>query len=246
MKNTLKISILAYVLIQSATAAMAFQTNLQGAWQQVTMQNGAEITRVLLLSDHYFAWTEYATTDGAFLNTKGGRWQLENEQLTFTYEFHTADTGMVGQSEKWLAKIEQGELLLHQNIAGRQLRWEAADQNKTTPLTGAWLMAGRVNNGEIARRDTNVPRKTMKILTGEHFQWIAYNTATKQFFGTGGGLYTAENGLYTERLRFFSRDNNRVGMNLEFKFEVHGNDWHHSGNSSSGEPLYEIWARRER
>ena len=43
----------------------------------------------------------------------------------------------------------------------------------------------------------------MKILTGSRFQWIAYNTETKQFFGTGGGSYTAKNGVYTENIEFF-------------------------------------------
>jgi hypothetical protein len=85
----------------------------------------------------------------------------------------------------------------------------------------------------------------MKILTGDRIQWIAYNTETKKFFGTGGGNYTAENGKYTENIGFFSRDNSRVGMSLQFDFEVKDGDWHHSGNNSRGEPMYEVWSRRK-
>ena len=50
-------------------------------------------------------------------------------------------------------------------------------------LQGAWLMSGRVRNGNTEARDTSRPRKTMKILSGTRFQWIAYNTETKQFSG---------------------------------------------------------------
>ena len=85
----------------------------------------------------------------------------------------------------------------------------------------------------------------MKILTPTRFQWIAYNTETKQFMGTGGGTYTAVDGKYTENIQFFSRDKTRVGMSLGFNFDVQEEDWHHSGNNSKGEPMYEIWAKRK-
>ena len=44
-------------------------------------------------------------------------------------------------------------------------------------------MSGRVRNGQKQLRDTNRPRKTMKILSGTRFQWIAYNTETQKFMG---------------------------------------------------------------
>ncbi|MDX1470670.1 MAG: hypothetical protein R3213_04170 [Flavobacteriaceae bacterium] len=63
--------------------------------------------------------------------------------------------------------------------------------------------------------------------------------------GTGGGTYTTEDGKYTENIEFFSRDNSRVGASLEFDFELVDGDWHHSGFSSKGDPLYEIWTLRD-
>jgi hypothetical protein len=88
-------------------------------------------------------------------------------------------------------------------------------------------------------------RRTMKILSGTRFQWIAYNTETKEFFGTGGGTYQTQNGKYTENIEFFSRDNSRVGSRLEFDFAVDGGNWNHKGLSSKGDPIDEIWTRRE-
>ncbi len=94
------------------------------------------------------------------------------------------------------------------------------------------------------KRDTSGPRKTMKILSGTRFQWIAYNTATKEFMGTGGGTYTTIDGKYTENIGFFSRDDSRVGASLEFNYELKDGDWHHSGFSSKGNPIYEVWSKR--
>ncbi len=106
-------------------------------------------------------------------------------------------------------------------------------------------MSGRVRDGETQQRDTNRPRKTMKILSGTRFQWIAYNTETKQFMGTGGGTYTTEDGTYTETIKFFSRDDSKVGRDLPFNYELINGNWHHSGLSSKGDPIHEIWSIRQ-
>ena len=58
----------------------------------------------------------------------------------------------------------------------------------------------------------------MKILSGTRFQWIAYNTETKQFMGTGGGTYTTINGEYVENIEFFSRDDSKAGLSLKFNY----------------------------
>ncbi len=221
---------------------LAFSKDFQGAWERQITRDGGDFTQMLLFSGSYFTWTEYRTSDGAFQMTKGGSWSLEGKALTLQYEFDTADPDRVGTSETMQAHVQGKKLALH---AGEKMSWKAVDAGMKTPLTGPWLFSGRRgNDGEIRRRSTDGPRKTMKILTGTRFQWIAYNVETKEFFGTGGGTYTAENGRYTEHIGFFSRDDSRVGASLGFDFEVKGNDWHHSGFSSKGDPMYEIWSRR--
>ena len=107
-------------------------------------------------------------------------------------------------------------------------------------------MAGRMTDNVERRRDISKPRKTMKILKNGYFQWIAFNTENFQFFGTGGGFYTAENGIYTENIEFFSRNNKSVGRVLPFKYSIKNNDWHHQGINSKGDPMYEIWTSRKR
>jgi hypothetical protein len=106
------------------------------------------------------------------------------------------------------------------------------------------------HNGQYRRQWTgeNPPAngpENLKLLTGNRFQWAAINPETKQFMGTGGGTYTAINGKYTEKLEFFSRDNNRVGRSLPFDAELKGNDWYHRGQSSTGGKVSEVWSREK-
>jgi hypothetical protein len=102
-----------------------------------------------------------------------------------------------------------------------------------------------VRDGQLSKM-TPGARRTMKILSGTRFQWIAYNTETKEFSGTGGGTYTTVNGKYTENIEFFSRDNSRVGASLTFDFSLEDGAWRHSGRSSKGDPINEVWTKREK
>ena len=213
------------------------------AWQQVVSTESGQMTHVLLFSGNFFSWTVYKTEDGSFQLTKGGSWKKEGKKVAITYEFHTEESGQVGKTETWAIK-EKGKTLRLKN-SGQKSRWTSLDERVGSPLEGAWIFSGRKRDGEIQRVDmTTRPRKTMKILTENRFQWIAYNTETGQFHGTGGGTYTAVDGVYTENIKFFSRDDSRVGASLKFNFETIEGDWHHSGNNSRGEPLYELWSKR--
>ena len=88
------------------------------------------------------------------------------------------------------------------------------------------------------------PRKTLKIMAGGYFQWFAINSVTSEFFGTGGGIYAVENGKYSEEIVFFSRDNSRVGSKLSFDANITEKTWIHSGKSSKGADLKEIWEKQ--
>ncbi len=235
---------LAATLVAEERPALLAKADLQGAWSHQMTMEGEEITEVLLFSGDYFTWTRYHADDGAFIMTKGGNFEHKGNKLTLHYEFHTKDEAQIGQEGTLKTKMKSGQLQLTPSGADAS-EWQALDAGESTALTGPWLFSGRRRDGEIQRRNTDQPRKTMKILTGNRFQWIAYNTETGEFFGTGGGTYSAEDGKYTENILFFSRDDSRVGAQLEFDFRVEGDDWHHSGFSSKGDPMYEIWSKRK-
>lgn len=232
------------LLSPSVIHAQSLEKAIRGSWENKIKKDGKELTQLLLVSGSFYSLTEYATADGDFISTRGGSWQLEGEKLLMTLEFDTKDAEKVGTNETAQLKLKGKGLQLKSEELGNA-DWKQLDKGMTTPLTNPWLITGRERNGEITRRTGDSPRKTMKILTGNHFQWIAFNTATGEFFGTGGGSYTAENGIYTENIEFFSRDKNRVGASLTFNFEVEGEDWHHKGKSSKGDPMYEIWSVRD-
>ena len=123
--------------------------------------------------------------------------------------------------------------------------WQRIDSaaGKQASLAGAWRIRERESQPGQMTLIQQGPRKTIKWLSDTRFQWAAINTQTKQFFGTGGGTYTLENGKYTEHIAFFSRDPKRVGMSVSFDYELKDSDWHHRGQSTTGNKIYEVWAR---
>ncbi len=206
------------------------EESIKGSWK--------DDRGVFIFADNYFSYTAYDST--SFGNTFGGSWKTEGNQIIFAVEFDTYNPERVGGAHKKSFEMNGEKLMLEGSAFNR------TDDGKQGALAGAWLFATRVVDGKPGeRRGGEQPRKTMKILSGTRFQWIAYNTETKEFFGTGGGTYTTINGKYTEKIEFFSRDQTRVGASLEFDYELQGDDWHHQGLNSSGEPMYEIWARRQ-
>jgi len=209
--------------------------NTIGAWHQL---NGS-VETVLLLQANYFSVTTFDKANKKFVNSWGGKCAHNNDNIPATIEFHSADRQQVGKKISFTASVKNDELIT--NILPGDAKWKKAD-NSNTALTGLWVITGREQNGTMT---TIVPgeRKTIKILTGKRFQWAAINTGTGDFLGTGGGTYTFQDGIYTENIEFFSRDSSRVGRSLSFRGYVNSNSWDHSGKSSKGDPVHEIWTR---
>ena len=217
--------------------------DLTGAWQwNGSDESGNPVTAVVIFAEGgYQVATWYNLESKKFIHTNGGLWSLEGNTITETVEFHTDDAEKVGTSVSFQITLD-GDVL---KIVGDEQPWSRIDSGGPGKLAGAWLITGRERNGQMTLIKPG-PRKTMKILSGTRFQWIAYNVDTKQFMGTGGGTYTTADGRYTENIEFFSRDSSRVGASLGFDFELKEGAWHHKGNSSKGAPIYEIWNLRQK
>ncbi|MDT0552697.1 membrane or secreted protein [Urechidicola vernalis] len=235
MKNIILIFIFLF------TTFSAISQSPVGAWERTYTDNeGKELRMTVIFTDKYQVATWYDAKTGAFVMTNGGTWSLDGKTMTEKVEFDSNDSENVGNEVSFEVELTKKSL----QITGTDNILKRLDNGKPGALQGAWLMSGRKRDGEMQSRNTDRPRKTMKILSGTQFQWIAYNTETKQFMGTGGGKYTTVNGKYTENIEFFSRDDSRVGANLEFNYELKDGAWHHSGFSSKGAPLYEVWSTR--
>ena len=85
----------------------------------------------------------------------------------------------------------------------------------------------------------------MKVLIDGFFQRIAFNTETFKFSGSGGGEYETVDGKYIEIIQYFSRDDSRVGAELDFNYKIKNKDWCHAGLSSKGKPINEVWSIRD-
>ena len=227
------------LLVTFGSSNLTCQT-LIGAWEASIEVDGRQLRSVAIFSEGYQVNTYYDAETGAFISTNGGSWSLAGTKLSETVEFDTKTPERVGTTVVFEIELTENELRAVDN----NVVWKRLDDGSPGDLGGAWLISGRMRDGELQKRDTDRPRKTMKILSGTRFQWIAYNIETKEFMGTGGGTYTTANGKYTENIEFFSRDDSRVGASLEFDYEVKDGDWHHSGQSSKGKPIYEVWSLR--
>ena len=217
--------------------------DLEGAWK-LTHQDGREITDeeyVKIYQDNYFTFGAKKIADNHFISAGGGPFEFKDGNYYETLDFFTLDPFQVGTTNKYKLDLANGKMVISSEINGRMLVeiWEKISDEENA-LTGNWVITGRKRDGEISR-STPGARRTIKMLGGGRFQWVAFNSETKEFSGSGGGTYTAENGKYVENITFFSRDDSRVGASLSFDFEVIDGEWHHSGKSSTGNPIYEIW-----
>tara|TARA_B100000287_G_scaffold245591_1_gene230962 strand:- start:4229 stop:4927 length:699 start_codon:yes stop_codon:yes gene_type:complete len=226
------------ILLFIISNLLSFSNGLENtSW--ISSNNG--IYELRIYSDKYFSVSKYNLGSKEFISTMGGIYSLEDDYYEIL-EFNSMDSSKVGDTIfysniKIKIKNDSGSL----KIDGKEFSKNIDENN----LSGSWLMSGIERRGEMRMRDINRPRKTMKLLAGNRFQWIAYDISKKGFYGTGGGTYTAIDGKYVENIEFFSRDSNTVGKSLEFDFEIEDGDWHHKGFSSKGDPKYEIWTQRK-
>lgn len=191
--------------------------------------------QLLILVDGYASLTVYQ--DEHYISATGGPYNVESNQIVVDVEFDDQNPESVGSTRTYSFTASPEGFI---DQAGNN--WIPQEKIKTE-LDGAWTIKGRYSDGEYHEIEHTGSRKTMKLLKDGHFQWIAMHPGEQQMYGTGGGVYTVEDDTYTEHILFFSRDDARVGATLEFTGKIIDGDWHHSGVSSRGEPLHEVWVK---
>lgn len=220
------------VVFSVSLAAQQFS----GAW----MRKLDTAVQYLTIVDRYFVVTTFDLEGKKFFQTKGGTALMDGKKISGVIEFNTTDKAEVKSTYAYNYSLKNNDLQMP--LDGNATSWTWVDDGKKG-LAGNWRITGRMQDGKMAVMNPGA-RKTIKVMSGSRFQWTAINTDTGEFFGIGGGRYTFENGKYTEHIEFFSRDATRVGSSLSFNAELKDGDWHHSGNSSKGDPIYEVWSRK--
>ena len=232
-----KIILLTIILISVSANAQ----NIIGSWERIHSSNdGKELKSIVIFTESHQSISIIENKTGKLIHSNGGTWSLDGNTMTEVVEFDTDNPERVGSSVVFDIELNNNYL----KIVGSDRKFFRNDDGGPGELNGAWLMSSRIRNGIMQKRETNRPRKTMKILSGTRFQWIAYDTSKKTFIATGGGTYTTKNGIYTENIEFFSRDISRVGMKLEFEYSLKDGNWNHKGFSSRGKAISEIWTKR--
>lgn len=226
-----------FILFTSLKTKTLDAKEIVGAWGY-----GPENNRTVMINtDKVFAVASYDLSGKKFISSYGGTWRIEGNKLIKKIEWNSKDSSQVGK-----------ELTETVDLSGNKLTsqtkevWNRLDDGKPGALMGAWIITGNYNNDVVSKRPNPFyPRRTMKVLSGKHFHWIAYNVNTKAFMNAGGGSYTTENGKYTETIEFFTKTPESVGKTLVFDYSFVNGDWRHRGQKSVGGSLDECWTKRE-
>ena len=225
------------LIVAVSFRSVTTESGLTGAWNE---KNG-DIDHTLIFQDGYFSYSIYDKANKKFIRTWGGTFSESGGQVHANIEFDTESKDNVSGHKHFAAAVSGSTLKFDAGTGVNS--WTRIDDGKTN-LAGIWRITGRVRDGAMQPIERSA-RKTVKILSSTRFQWMAINTETKEFFGTGGGTYTFTNGKYIENIEFFSRDSSRVGLSLTFSGSVSKKVWTHKGSSSRGEPIHEEWTREK-
>jgi hypothetical protein len=226
------------VILSSLKTIKAVPADIVGAWGYGPPENRT----VMINTDKVFSVATYDVPGKKFISSYGGTWRLDGDKLIKTIEWNSKDSLQVGKEISEDVQVTKGKLSVRQTNES----WNRLDDGKPGALMGAWIITGNFTDDKVSKRaNPFYPRRTMKVLSGKYFQWIAYNVATKSFQNAGGGTYTTENGKYSENIEFFTKTLESVGKKLMFDYSFVNGDWRHRGEKSTGGSMDECWSRRE-
>ena len=199
---------------------------------------------VMVATINYLSITVFESDQ--YIRSYGGPFEIKDDKnggafIELLLEFNDKHPETVGTKITYKYTRTENEFSLENQL---KTTWRRIDSN-TGSLVGLWQINAREGKDGQMTEMRPGPRKTIKICTGTRFQWLAINPETKEFSGTGGGTYTLKEGKYTETIEFFSRDNTRVSASLSFDAKVENSLWFHSGKSSKGDRVNEIWKKIE-
>jgi hypothetical protein len=108
---------------------------------------------------------------------------------------------------------------------------------KKSQLDGTWEL---VSGQPLPKGARNI-----KIISGGHFIFVAYDTEKGKPLYTGGGTYILKGSSYTEHMDFASDQISAglIGKDQPFTVKVDGNTFIQAGTLSNGKGLSETWKR---
>ncbi len=234
----MKTTIFAFFFVL-AMVMQSFAGTLRGAWEMQPESSVSNERATMIATENYLSIAVFEKN--TYIRTYGGTYTIDDNGLTLTLEFNDKHPETVGTKITYKYVRNDNEFTIENQA---KTTWKRIDRGSDA-LSGNWRISARAGQDGQMTEMKRTARKTLKICSETRFQWFAINPETKEFFGTGGGTYTLKDGKYTETLEFFSRDNSRVGASLTFDAKVEGDKWQHSGKSSKGDPVNEIWGKEK-
>ncbi len=185
-----KIILLLFISSLSHTLFAQSTGMLQGAWVR---EENEEKTLILII-DQLISVAVYNEKDKKFLYTWGGAYVLHEGQLQLQYEWSSKDSNLVNTSASIPFIIKGNKLSFGENLT----ELERGPAGPSGDLQGAWIISGTYTDGVLNKRPNPfLPRRTMKLIVGDYFQWVSYNVVTKKFFDAGGVRQTHSKGVYS-------------------------------------------------
>ncbi|RYY33529.1 MAG: hypothetical protein EOP46_16175, partial [Sphingobacteriaceae bacterium] len=146
--------------------------DLMGAWKYGEPSNQT----VLINSATAFAVSTYNLPGKKFISSYGGSWKLEGNTIVRKIEWNSANPDEVGKEIRVPVELTGDKLSI------KAEKFTRIDNGRPGELAGAWIITGNYKNGVLEKSPVVFKsRRTMKILSGTRFQWIAYDIDTKKF-----------------------------------------------------------------
>jgi hypothetical protein len=118
------------------------------------------------------------------------------------------------------------------------LTWSQTNSpSKKSPLDGTWEL--------VSGQPLPKGARDIKIISGGHFIFVAYDSEKGKPLYTGGGTFILNGSAYTEHVDFASDEISAglAGKDQSFTVAVDGDSFTQKGTLSNGKPLLEIWKR---
>jgi hypothetical protein len=130
-------------------------------------------------------------------------------------------------------------IVLPITLAAVALAWSqtTGSNAKKGQLDGVW--------GLVSGQPLPKGARDIKIISGGHFVFAAYDTGNGRPLYTAGGTYILSGSSYTEHMDFASDviAAGLVGKDQQFTVKVDGDTFTQEGTLSNGKALSEVWKR---
>lgn len=122
--------------------------------------------------------------------------------------------------------------------AQKKTDWKPVKKNE---IVGTWKLVSYKEPKDSVFRTKSGADESIKLNTATHYSFAYYNKAEPKFEMAGGGTYTYSNGIYTEKMDFFSLRPSLAGRSFSFTLMIKGDSLYQKSTQPNG--LEEYWIR---